>query len=292
MGLVLANSIAINKSTSEARFLIRENMSTSRMALFGTRPAKIFPGVEIRVMIFLGEKDQPRRAGVIYTTDAIKFTSDKRSTLLVNLSFESTKGLTLGKERIGDEIEDASLPKVGNPTIRNILLKLKKKSIIVVGDRINKSGFNEKMEFRKTGGYWLNALEQMPYKSTKIETVTFKNSIERDFCILLINSSLFYLYWSTYGNLRDFPPSLLERFPFPPLKGLTKEKKEILELKGEITDCLLRSFLKGTGRVGEFRTAQCKKTIDRIDDLLGRFYGLEKTEADFVKNYDSHIRKL
>lgn len=292
MGLVLANSIAINKSTAEARFLIRENMSASRMALFGTRPAKVFPGVEIRVMIFLGEKDQPRRAGVIYTTDAIKFTSDKRSTLLVNLSFESTEGLTLGKKRIGDDIEDASLPKVGNPTIRNILLKLKSKSTVVVGDRINKSGFDEKMEFRKTGGYWLNALEKMPYKSTKIETVKFENLIERDFSILLINSSLFYLYWSTYGNLRDFPPSLLERFPFPPLKKLIKDKKEIMELKGKISNCLLRSFLKGTGRVGEFRTAQCKETIDRIDDCLGRFYGLEKTEVDFVKNYDSHIRKL
>jgi len=292
IGLVLANSIAINRSTAEARSLIRENMSVSRMALFGTRPAKIFPGVEIRVMIFIGEKDQPKRVGVIYTTEAIKFTADKRNTLLVNLSFESTEGLTLGKERIGDGIEDVSLPKIGNSTIRSILLKLKSKSAIVVADRINKSRFDKKMEFRKTGGYWLNGLEQMPYKSTKIEVVTFKNSIERDFSILLINSSLFYLYWSTYGNLRDLPLSLLEKFPFPTPKQLINDKEEIAELKIKITDCLLRSFLKETGRVGEFRTAQCKETIDGIDDLLGRIYGLTNAETDFVKNYDNHIRKL
>jgi len=291
MGLVLANAIAINKSAAAARSLIRRHMSISKMALFGTRPAKIFSGAEIRVMIFSGKKDEPKEEGTILTTEAIKFTSEQRSTLLDNLSFESTEGLTLGRERIGDGLEDVSLPKVGNSTIRNILLKLKKASNLVIKDKINKSGFSKKMEFRKTGGYWLNALGKMPYKSTKIEEITFETSLERDFSILLINSSLFYLYWSTYSNLRDFPLSLLERFPFPSLEKLKENKKEIEELTKGISACLLRCFLAGTGRVGEFRTASCKDMIDSIDDFLGGIYGLKKEEIEFVKKYDKHIRK-
>ncbi len=290
LGLVLANSIAINRSASSARLLIRKNLSLSRMALFGTRPAKIFPGVEIRVMIFLGKKDKPKKQGVILTTEAIKFTSDMRSSLLQGLSFESTKGLTLGRERIGDGLEDVSLPKVGNSTIRNILLKLKRDSTIVMKDRINKAGFKKKMEFRKTGGYWLNALEKMPYQSTKIETVRFETSVEKDFAILLINSSLFYLYWSTYGNLRDFPRSLLEKFAFPSMEKLSKERRVVKKLKKRVSECLLRCFLRGTGRVGEFRTAKCKCAIDSIDDFLGDIYGLKKAEVEFIKKYDNHIR--
>lgn len=290
MGLVLANSLAINKSTSTARALIRNNMTSSKMALFGTRPAKIFHGAEIRVMIFLGKRDEPKETGEIFTTEAIKFTGDTRSSLLDNFSFESTEGLTLGKERIGDGIEDVSLPKVGNSTIRSILLKLKDESTIILKDRINKPKFNKKMEFRKTGGYWLNALEEMPYKSTKIEEVMFETSVERDYAILLINSSLFYLYWSTYGNLRDFPRSLLEKFPFPSQEVLLPNKTIIEELKEKIEDCLLGSFLKDTGRVGEFRTAQCKEVIDTIDDFLGKIYGLNTEEIKFVKSYDNHIR--
>jgi len=260
------------------------------MALFGTRPAKIFPGVEIRVMIFLGKKDEPKKRGTIFTTEAIKFTSDMRSSLLQNLSFESTEGLTLGKERIGDGLEDVSLPKVGNSIIRNILLKLKRESSIVMKDRINKPEFNKEMEFRKTGGYWLNALEEMPYKSTKIEVVRFENPVEKDFAILLINSSLFYLYWSTYGNLRDLPRSLLEKFPFPSMEKLNQKQKEIHELNVKVSECLLRSFLPETGRVGEFRTAKCRDVIDLIDDFLGKIYGLDTAETEFVKRYDSHIR--
>jgi len=292
IGLIVANSIAINKSTSSARDLIRKYMTKSKMALFGTRPAKIFADAEIRVLIFLGEKDRPEQVGIIYTTDAIKFTQEQKSTLLDNLSFESTDGLTLGKEKIGDNIEDVSLPKVGHSIIRSILLRLKEDSEIVIKERINKKGFKEKMEFRKTGGYWLNALEKMPYKSTKIEEVRFEHLVERDFCILVINSSLFYLYWSTYGNLRDFPLSLLEKFPFPRFDILNRNKRTIESLKDKISKSLLNSFLPDTGRVGEFRTAKCKNVIDEIDDFIGEIYNLNKKEIEFVKQYDKHIRKI
>jgi len=291
IGLIVTNSIAINESTSEVRSIIRKNMSKSKMALFGTRPAKIFQDAEIRVLIFIGKKDEPKKEGIIYTTDAIKFTKEQKSTLLDNLQFESTNGLTLGKNKIGDKLADTSLPKVGNITIRNILIKLKKSSKIVVEDIINKKEYEVIMEFRKTGGYWLNALEKIPYNSTKIQEVKFKNTLERDFVILLINSSLFYLYWSTYGNLRDFPPSLLDKFPFPDNKILIKNKSIIIKLKNKISNCLLKCFIPDTGRNGEFRTGSCKKIIDEIDEVLGIIYKLDINEINYIKGYDNHIRK-
>ncbi|NYZ75546.1 N-6 DNA methylase, partial [Candidatus Micrarchaeota archaeon] len=71
IGLIVANAIAINASTHKARELIRKKMSTSKMALFGTRPAKIFADAEIRVLILFGSKDCPDKPGVILTTEAI-----------------------------------------------------------------------------------------------------------------------------------------------------------------------------------------------------------------------------
>lgn len=292
IGLIVANSIAINASTHKARELIRKHMAFSMMALFGTRPAKIFADAEIRVLIFLGEKNDPEQEGVIFTTEAIKFTRDRRSSLLDHLEFESTDGLILGKGSIGDNLEDTGLPKVGNPAIRSILLELKNKSGLTVKDRINKYGFKEALQFRKTGGYWLNALEKMPYKSTKIETIKFETALERDLGILLINSSLFYLYWSTYSNLRDFPPSLLDKFPFPEFELLRKYKKRIDSLTKELSICLKGAFIKDRGRVGEFRTARCKTVIDKVDELLGEIYDLNKKQVQFVKKYDTHIRKM
>jgi hypothetical protein len=290
-GLIITNAIAINGSIAKARELIRRNMSESKMALFNTRPAKIFADAEIRVLVFLGEKDLPEKSGVIYTTEAIKFTAEQKPRIFDHLSFESTDGLTLGKDKIGDGLKDSSLPKVGNKTIKNILLKLKEDSNQTVKNKIDGRGFDYKMQFRKTGRYWLNALEKMPYTSTKIETLRFENALERDFVILLVNSSLFYLYWSTYGNLRDFPPSLLEKFPFPKYNILEENKRRIDSLKMEITTGLTKAFMKDRGSVGEFRTGMCKGTIDDIDELLGKIYGLTKSEVNFVKSYDTHIRR-
>jgi len=290
-GFIATNSIALNESTSPARDLMRKYMSVSRMALFGTRPARIFPDAEIRVLIFFGQRDCPEKPGIIFTTDAIKFTRDQRATLLENLSFESTDGLMLGKIGIGDSASDTILPKVGNSTIRNILFKLRAKSNVVVSDRINKPGFCEAIEFRTSGGYWLNALEKMPYRSTMIEEMRFETSVERDFCILLVNSSLFYLYWSTYSDLRHFQSSLLGKFPFPTFQELAPMKEKVKSLKEKLSECLSKSFMAGRGRVGQFRTALCKNVIDATDSFLGSVYGLDDEEIEFVKKYDSHVRR-
>lgn len=291
VGFIVANSIAVNSRTAIVRKQIREHMSTSKMALFGIRPAKIFPDADIRVLIFFGKNDLPEKAGVIFTTETIKFTKDQRVSLLENLSFESTEGLILG-DKIGDQTKDFSLPKIGNSTVRSILLKLRKSSDIVIQNIINKPDFDKQMEFRKTGRYWLNALEKMPYQSTKIESVKFESSIERDFVILLINSSLFYLYWSTYGNSRDFPLSLLEKFPFPDLKELEKNQQKIEFLKAKYSTCLLNSFTPIRGTLGEFKTGSCKDIIDEIDDFLGQIYGLSTVEVEYVKGFDADLRRV
>ena len=84
----------------------------------------------------------------------------------------------------------------------------------------------------------MNALPKMPYHSTKIEEIGFSTKLERDFCLLVINSSLFYLYWSVYGNLRDLPKSLIELFPVPNQRRLLRKATEISQLQERITNAI------------------------------------------------------
>ena len=288
LGMIVANSICINKSTNTCRELIKQELELCKFALFGTRPAKIFGDAEIRAMIVLGKKRSKSKINSILTTDAIKLTRQTKETIFDKLSFETTEGLELGDHAIGDGA-DTSLPKVGNKIIRNILLKLKNKSDLTFYDIIkNKS--KHSFELRKTAGYWLNALEKMPYHSTKIEKIFIENEPYRDFAIILINSSLFYLYWSTYSNLRDFPTQMFFKFPAPSLDFINKNKQKIKSLKIEIESKLLNCFEADTGRVGEFRTAKCKDTIDKIDRFISTYYNLSNSEVNYVISYDNHIR--
>lgn len=288
IGQIVANSICINKSTNSCRSFIKQNLASCKFALFGTRPAKIFGDAEIRAMLLVGKKENGLKLDSILTTEAIKLTQQNKDTILNNLSFESTKGLELGENRIGDGI-DESLPKVGNEIIRGILLKLKNKSNLTFRDVVVKKG-KFQLEMRKTGGYWLNALEKMPYSSTKIESISLNNETCRNAAILMINSSLFYLYWSTYGNLRDLPPETFYKFPAPSMEFVNANRTKINQLKPRLESKLLKYFEADTGRVGEFRTAKCKDVIDEIDGLFSEYYGLNSKETSYVISYDQNIR--
>jgi len=105
------------------------------------------------------------------------------------------------------------------------------------------------------------------------------------------NSSLFYLFWSTYGNLRDLKSGNLKKFPIPKERILVENRDQIKKIKEKLMKCLSQSFIKDKGRVGEFDVGMCKDVIDKVDDFLCPLYGLTKEEIEFVKNYDSHIRK-
>lgn len=290
LGNITTGAIIINNRTTPAHVLIRNNMSKCYISFFNTRPSKIFDEVDIRVSIILGKKDLPSTTGVIYTTDAVKFTTDQRSELLNKISFESTDGLLLG-DKIGSLNGNGfALPKLGYKETRNIMLKLKgySEKNLIKDILVNRSKC--KLEFRNSGRYWLNALPEMPYSSSGTVALFFESNIERDFCIILINSSLFYLYWSTYGDLRHFQKSLLEKFPFVPEETLHNYQDTISDLKNRITKCMLESFVPDRGTHGEFTSCKCKYVIDEIDMLLGKMFGLIEEEVKFIQNYDKHVR--
>ena len=268
------------------------------MALFGTRPGRLFPDAEIRAMLLWGKRDDPvvtGYTGVIYTTDARKFFQRDRATTLATLSFECTTGLELGERSIGDGTADISLPKIGIAEIRRILIALRKKSGIVVRDRVNKSGYSYHLTIRATGGYWLTALEEFPYKSSKLRQLALQTQLERDFLLLVVNSSLFYLFWSTYSNLRDFKIGDLLRFPFPSTIDLIPQMETIHTLALNLAEALKHTFEpfpdRRGGRQGEFHPGQCLAIIHEVDDLICPIYGLSIGETSFVKTYDQHLRK-
>jgi hypothetical protein len=285
-GQIITNALAINKSTFRCRDLIRKNFIKTNLALFNTRPVKIFEDAEIRVMIMIAQKCG--KSGEIFTTDAIKLTPKTKENFQSLIKFESTKGLELGKRKIGDG-KDTALPKVGHVEIRKILEKLKQKSNITFGDIIGNGNYS--LDIRKTGRYWLIALVEFPYQNSKIKRIYFLNEVERDFALLLINSSLFYLFWSTYGNLRDLSVSLFEKFPCPPIEELHEKADEINFLKNKLDYCLNKNhdLNRGQPGIGEFNYSKCKKLIDEADELISNFYELGDL-TNFVINYDSCIR--
>ncbi|MFX1539047.1 MAG: hypothetical protein ACFFDI_33115, partial [Promethearchaeota archaeon] len=149
------------------------------------------------------------------------------------------------------------------------------------------------LDFRKTAGYWLNALPKFPYKSTKIVSLKFSHKYERDFVFLLINSNLFYLFWTVYSNLRDVPLFLLQVFPMPDITSLQALTVQIDSYAEALERDLLKHFDATRGRVGEFNVAYIKPLIDEIEkEILKPLYELTAEELSYIQLYEKHIRRI
>lgn len=279
---VVADSIAINKKMTPVRDLLR-GKGEFKLAFFGTRPSKVFEEVEKRVCLVTGKVDE---GGPIKTSKNIRFKSEWRDELFEELSFETTEGLLLGNQ-IGREDEDqCRLPKVGSKQTRELLLDLKdfeRRIEDVYG------GSGHTLNYRGSSGYWITALKEFPYNSHMVYELAFDEKVQRDLILLILNSSLFYIYLTVYGNYRVYK-GLVNKFPVPSQEEVESKSAEIQELAERLDECLDDCFQEGVGRKGEFDTKRCKSVIDEVDELLGEMLGLSDEQIKYVQNYDSHIR--
>ncbi|GAW91811.1 Eco57I restriction-modification methylase domain-containing protein [Calderihabitans maritimus] len=290
VGNVIAGSLVVNDSMSNVRDIMTKR-GKFKLAFFGIRPAKIFDSVDERVCIVLGKVDN--KGGPIYTARNIRFTKEMRETLFENIKYASTEGLLLGSGiGIRQNNEGYRLPKIGDEQAREILLKLKSISMTsnVIANLEKKRG-SSYLEIRTSARYWINALKEFPYKNTKIKKLRFENDLIRNFVLLVLNSSLFYFYWSVYGNNRDVFMDLVKAFPLPKESIFQNKEQEIAQLSDKINNCLLDSFCPEKGTNGEFNTGQCKSIILEIDDFICKLYGLSEEQTTFIKMYDDHLRR-
>jgi hypothetical protein len=113
----------------------------------------------------------------------------------------------------------------------------------------------------------------------------YETELERDAAFIVLNSSLFYTYWLTYGNFHHLNWTHIKAFPFPKQESLNEHEEEITELADELWEEMEDHFYPERGRTGEFEMSPVKPVVDRVDDLLQDVYDLSDEEVEFVQNY-------
>lgn len=123
------------------------------------------------------------------------------------------------------------------------------------------------------------------YSASEVQPMYFDTEVERDGAFLIMNSSLFYCYWITYGDFHHLNWSHIEPFPFPTLEDLRTYSDQIHKYTEELWRGMEECFDPESGLTGEFHMQPLKPLIDEIDDLLADIYGLSEEELNYVKNY-------
>jgi len=285
---IITSAIAYHTSLSYSRYLLQNNFSNTTLFTFDRDPVGLFDSMSQSVCVFISSNYQPNCKGNFYTSASLRTTLEVKQDLervVYSLPACLANSYLLGNSIGVDFTTQHRLPKIGDGIVTSIINKLiqqpKQIRDVMCEDKRNQ------LIIRTSGNYWYNAFDRKPYKSTEIKTLFIINETYRNFLLVLVNSSLFYLWGRVYSDGRHMPVGLLKLFHLPDEKTLSMYSGEIGKLSQKIMTDLFSVF---NAKSNQFQTRLIKSSINDLDIMLAKIYGLSEEELAYIINYDGCIR--
>jgi hypothetical protein len=257
----------------------------SWVSFYHFRPAMLFSGgkvASIPTAIYLARAEGPEQR---YSTSLLKWTHEQRQILFSRLAYCKVTAAS-------DPMNRHYYPKFGQ-TLENGLME-KVRSQQLLREYLADGPGENTMFYRSAGGlYWKVFVNfPWPYPSTSNKQCTFREPYLRDIFVAVLNSSLFWWYYTvTFDtfNLKDYMLFGF-RFTYPSdsrlLQGLSAQCKSLMEDFQRNARHLKRA---GSGSYTIY-AKKSKPIIDEIDCLLAAHYGFTVKELDFILHYDENYR--
>ena len=260
------------------------------LSSYAIRPSKLFTGAEQRLAIYL---HLPQN-GKTKTTNYMKWNSQYRNCLLKTLNYTDSAELkTLSTiPKFSDKLDNEIMAKIINNKPLSSFLQKKESDHIYI---------------HNAPGYWIRSTNFIPYfwnerdgekqsEHVKILYVNKLDNVSNSLCAL-INSSLFYWWFTVMSNCRDLTSREIKNFPID-LSVFRNDNKNINLLIEQLMEnyrnnaSRRETCYKATGKViyDEFRPKYGKEIIDKIDKLLAKHYGFTDEELEYIINYDYKYR--
>ncbi|OYR52637.1 hypothetical protein DJ73_10345 [Halorubrum sp. Ea1] len=282
-GNVTTLRLIYQSSLEEFHDLLRDALDPARVACFGMwGRVGVFENALVRVALISGQKNASK-TGTIYTSDFTVFNRDNRQKRFENLDYSPVDGLILRDKIGGDGSGGPLLPKIGGEVKRNILSQLKDHSDTVFEDKYEQNQPEDGIHpvWRREGvGYWINPMLEELYQAREVDPVYFGTELEQKTAFLVLNSSLYYVYWMTYGNQHHHNWTQLSAFPWPDESTIEEYDDEIIELADTLWSRMSDSFSGSS-----FRMSSLRPIINDVDALTGELYNLSDEQVKYTQSY-------
>ena len=235
---------------------------------FADRPDCLFQGVHQKLNIVIARKGCNNHK--LYTSNYKHWYKEERKNLLNACEIIENRYISnMYIPKIGNDIENSIYNKITTTTQNNIY------------DIQCNQGVPLYLNMR--GCFWIKAFSFNP-GSKEYKKFTYKKEIFY-FINCLLNSSLFWLYWTivsdcwhiTSKELKTYYVPIDKNYDFNKFIALSKN----LENKLEET----KKYIGSKQVEYEYKHKDCKKEIDEIDDSIAQLYNLTNEELNYVKNF-------
>lgn len=285
VGLIVQLTVMSSKKQRCTQDLLLERGRTLLLP-FPRRPEAMFDGVEMPVAIVLNfgsatSNFLTSRVGRIYTAE--------RPHVLASATTTNSRRL-----------QECRIAKLGRNIEHSILDKLMS-SRISLGSLSTKES-QHLLYYQEACRYWVKCTIGLPHFVRNGEamqpkhgrTICFKSSNDASFAMCLLNSSLFYWYYSVLSDCEHINDSLVRAFPIPHDGSDPNWNLMQKELTNAIAKSSVRKLITTSQghkiEYDEIRVSSAKPVVDVIDGVLGKSFGFSDEEQDFIINYDVKYR--
>lgn len=278
-------------STSSKRMQSLQSLLRHRGRLAATsfprRPQSIFSGVEMPVSILLSV---PSDKSTLLTSSVVRFSASQRQIVTETLKLAEHNQILDGHR----------LAKISCETDLAVLEKLfdhKKR----VQDVTTKAGKN-RVYYQEACRYWLKASNTPPrFRKNGVSmgqlhgrNISFDSANASALVSVILNSSLFYWFYSTFSDCEHVNDALVRGFRIPSDWSERDWTVDAQELNDDLSkNATAKTITTRNGdkiEYDEIAASESKPLIDRLDHRLGEFYGFTSEEIEYLTNYDIKYR--
>lgn len=270
-GLIVPISYVSTPRMSKIRAELKVSNISQLILNYSDRPDCLFTGVHQKLNVIWFKRNGMNE---IYSSNYKYWKKEERKEL-----FSDSNLLKINKNYAD------FIPKLGNVTDKKIFNKVYSKEGGFYKLSNDKEPF--KLYLNMRAAFWVKCFLNKK-NSSEYKEFAF-NEKEYYFIYCVLNSSLFFWYWTVVSDCWHITNKELLHFDFgkeTTNQGKFKDLAIKLEKRLEET----KHYIGSKQVEYEYKHKMCKDIIDEMDHEIANIYGLSKEESDYIINYNIKYR--
>ena len=275
LGFIIPLSYVSTARMSKIRNIVRDSTKKQFILSFADRPDCLFNGVHQKLNIIIAKKGKEKHQ--LYISNYKHWYKNEREKLLNGRDV-----------LLSDYYNKLYIPKIGNKIELNIFNKIHATSQDNIYNIQSSKEKNISIYLNMRACFWIkvfiNKKETGEYKELKIkEEYAY-------FIHCLLNSSLFWLYWTIVSDCWHITSKELQEFYVPKkIHNITTYEKLALDLENKLEET--KEYIGSKQVDYEYKHKNCKNEIDLIDNELAKLYKITDEELKYIKEFAINYRK-
>ena len=270
-GYIIPLSYISTPRFEDLRKSIAEKTSEEYISSFADRPDCLFAAVHQKLNIILAIKEKSKKHKV-FTSDYCYWYKQEREKIFNEITYIENP-----------YVYDDFYAKIGNDIELSIFDK-----VICQEKELNLDGIgNSTLFLNMRATFWIKSFTENGDYSKEYKQFMVDEK-DASFLHILFSSSLFWWFWVKVSDCWHITMKDLKMFKLPSEYNFDVVK----ELSAKLTNKLegTKVYVNTKQTLYEYKHKECKDIIDLIDDYIGKLYGLDLSEVNYLKTYNIKYR--